>query len=147
LFAAAAAGRLSTPDEIERQARRLLKSPEAGEAIRDFHRQWLSFDRLPEASKDPVAFPGFTPELAQLMLRQTEDFVTSLFQGQAGDGKLESLFTSNLVFVDDRLARIYGLADVPAGGAVVRLDPRERAGILTQAAFLTAAASPDDSSI
>jgi hypothetical protein len=62
-----------------------------------------------------------------------------------GDGKLATVFTTNKSFVDANLAKVYGL---PAGGAALApatLNASERAGILTQAAFLTAHANADES--
>jgi hypothetical protein len=136
LFAEVDAGRLTTPDQIEAQARRMLGDPKAKDAIADFHLQWLYVDGLPkEPPKDPQ-FTTYTPALVTAMLKETADFANQIF---SGGGSLDKLLTSSAPVSDPALAKLYGTT---AGGTP---DPTQRAGILTQASFLAMHATATDS--
>jgi len=130
LFAEVDAGRLSTPEQIEAQARRMLKDPKVKDAIADFHLQWLYVDGLPkEPPKDPK-FTAYTPQLVTAMLSETAGFANEVF---ASDGKLERLLTGTWTPGDPALAKLYGT-----------MDPAQRAGVLTQASFLAMHANAGD---
>jgi len=142
-FAAADADKLSTPAGIEAEARRLLKDGKAKQAISDFATQWLGVADLRSAPKDPKAFPAFTPALADSMAAETATFAASVLID--GDGSLKSLFTSSKSFVDANLATLYGMTGVTSTTPVpMMLNAAQRAGILTQASFLTQQANPDE---
>jgi hypothetical protein len=137
LLAAAAAGTLSTPDQIDTQARRLLATPRARAAIANFGEQWLDLEHLdlPSVAKDPTAFPQWNPALESAMHTEVDMFVTSNILD--GDGKLSSLLTSNQTWVNGPLASIYGINPPSASGFTqVTLDPTHRAGLLTLSALL-----------
>jgi hypothetical protein len=130
LFAEVDAGRLSTPEQIEAQARRMLKDPKVKDAIADFHLQWLYVDALPkEPPKDPK-FTAYTPQLVTAMLDETAGFANEVF---ASDGKLEHLLTATWTPGDPALAKLYGT-----------MDPAQRGGVLTQASFLAMHANAGD---
>jgi hypothetical protein len=146
LFTAAAARALQTPEQLEGQARRLLADPRAADLVGDFHAQLLQAADLPLLQKDPSF--GYSEALAQSMLTELRLFTSGLIVGANARGTLEELFTSTSTFADAGLARIYGLADAPVTGlAPVKLDPTQRAGILTQTAFLAGNAESDDPSV
>ena len=109
LFAAADAGRLGTPAELERQARRMLKDPRAREGVAEFFVQWLDLGHVPELRKNRKAFKQFSPELARSMLDETRDYVSDLML--EGDGRLTTLLTSRATAVSEPLARLYGLPE------------------------------------
>jgi hypothetical protein len=144
LFAAAARGDLSTPQGLEKIARRMLDTPRAQEALNDFISQWLRFDRLLTASKDRRKFPLYTRETAMAMTEEARTFVSDLVWN---DRDFMTLFTANYGHVSLELASIYGVAapakdfdrvPFPAGS--------ERAGILGQGLFLALTSKPDDTS-
>jgi hypothetical protein len=145
LFDAAAGNRLSTPAQIEAEARRLVKDPKAKDAFVDFFVQWLGVNNLTEANKNTALFKGFTPAVLQSMLGETREFVSNLVL--RGDGKFETLLTSTASFVDQNLAaNVYKMTGVTGPNfRPATLDATQRAGLLTQAAFLTAHATTDES--
>ena len=63
LFAAAEASQLATPEQVSRQATRLMTQPRFRETVGNFHDQWLALGELRTAEKDPKLFPAWTPEL------------------------------------------------------------------------------------
>ena len=92
LFAAAAANKLSTPDQIEAEARRMIKDPRTVDTLAEFFVQWLDATGLPDAKKSPDLYKNFTPQLVQAMLNETREFAADLLL--KGDGRLETLLTS-----------------------------------------------------
>jgi hypothetical protein len=145
LLDAAAAGKLTAPDDVRRAARRLLADARAVDGIRSFHRQWLDLRELDTKSKDPVLYPAFTPELKRAIVEETLRFsANAVLQG--GD-TVATLLTSNRTFVNAPLAKLYGVAP-PAGEgfALVDLPPRERSGLLTQASVMAVLASVEEAS-
>jgi hypothetical protein len=144
LFAAADADALKTPEQIALQARRLLADERARQGLTDFHLQWLEIGNLIQTPKDD-SVKNFSPAVAQSMLNETRDFVSSVFQGAKATGSLETLLTSSSSVIDGNLAKIYGTGGGGADPQPVSFDPAQRSGILTQAAFLTAHADTGDS--
>jgi hypothetical protein len=144
LFAAADADALRTPEQIALQARRLLGDERARQGLTDFHLQWMEIGNLIQTPKDD-SVKNFSPAVAQSMLNETRDFITSVFQGPGATGTLETLLTSTHSVVDGNLAKIYGVGGNGADPQPVTFNPAERAGILTQAAWLTAHADTGDS--
>jgi hypothetical protein len=139
LFAAAEANKLQTPDQIESEARRMLKDPKTADTLAEFFVQWLDATGLPDNKKNPELYKGYTPQLVQAMLKETREFASDLLM--KGDGRLQSLLTSPKGFVDAGLAAVYkaGTATGPTA-----LNEAQRAGILTQATFLAAHAKADE---
>jgi hypothetical protein len=145
LLDAAAAGRLSTREQVAQQAQRMLKEPRARVATNVFYERWFGLHELDNANKDPQLFPEFTRELRDSMRAETVRFVDHVVW--EADGKLATLLSAPVSFVDARLAALYG---VPAPGGQglerVSLDPAERAGIVTQASFLAGFSKMDETS-
>jgi hypothetical protein len=143
LFAAAAANKLATPDQIEAEARRMIKDPRTVDTLAEFFVQWLDATGLPDAKKSPDLYKNFTPQLVQAMLNETREFAADLLL--KGDGRLQTLLSSPRTFVDAGLAGVYKAAGVT--GATLQpttLDREQRAGILTQATFLATHAKADE---
>jgi hypothetical protein len=140
LFAAADAGKLATPAEIAEQARRMLKDAKARDTVASFQAQWLELDRLSEIERDPKTYPEFSDALLQAMREEAVAFATHVLAD--GDGRLETLLAAPFSFLNEPLARVYRVSGVTGTALVKRdLDPRQRAGVLTQTALLTAGAN------
>jgi hypothetical protein len=143
LFTAAKNGTLNSPDDIAREARRLLASDRAKAGVQDFFIQWLELQNLSDLAKAPD-FTLFTPQLVQAMGQESRDFIANLFFGAKATGKLEALLTSPTSTIDANLAKLYGVTGFTGTGTkTMDLDATKRAGIFTQAGFLTAKAEPD----
>lgn len=146
LFTLAGDGTLADGTVLSAQVERMLSDAKAATTIGLFHRQWLALEDLPSKDKDAVAFPAYGDALVDAMLQETSMF--SDYVVRKGDGLLKTLLTSNLAFPQAGLFKLYGVAQ-PAGfsvGSSVLLNPNERAGVLTQAAFLARNAHRDQSS-
>jgi hypothetical protein len=146
LFAAAKDGHLNTADDAAREARRLLNDDRAKAGLQDFFLQWLELGNLGDMPKDPMLYSQYSPELAASMTQEAREFVNGLFFGGKATGSLEGLLTSNKSFIDAGLAKLYGVNNVTGSGMQpADLDAAKRAGIFTQAGFLTAKADADAS--
>ncbi|MFV8751745.1 DUF1592 domain-containing protein [Nannocystaceae bacterium ST9] len=149
LFEAADADELRTPAQIEAQARRMLATPRAREAVKNFHRQWLHLDdiqpRISANGKNLDVYPDYYPGLPMLWQRETEAFIDYAVFEQGAN--VEALFTASYTMMNEELADFYGVTG-PTGIEFVRvdLDPGRYSGFLTQAGLLALLAKPDRSS-
>jgi hypothetical protein len=148
LFEAARSGALTTPAQIEAQARRLLATPGARESLRRFVSQWLDVDRLSSVPKDGVTFPAFTPAVRASMRGEFDHYVDAVLSRRGAT--LVELLTSPFTFVDPTLAAFYGLtpegaADAQGFRRAAMLEP-QRLGVLGLGAVQTTHARPNSSS-
>ncbi len=131
LLQSAEASSLTAPVARVELARKMLTDPRAKRGMRDFFEQWLEL-RAPNALQKG----GASPDLVAAMLGEAERFVEIAATSRQ---PLGSLFTSTATVVDSNLAPLYGIAPPPAGSwSQVQLDPKLRAGFLTQPGFLAA---------
>jgi len=131
LFAAAAAGELATPAQIEAQARRLLSDPK-GTRLLDYFEQWLDTDTLTDIVRDTSVYPNLDPTLPALLQGETRAFAADLL---TSGGTFDALFTAPYTFANAALATHYGLSG-PATSTYERVDAPGRAGVLTQGMLL-----------
>jgi len=143
LFEAADGDGLATPEQIALQARRMLDDEKAKMGLTDFHLQWSEIGDLVKIPKDD-SIKDYNADVAQAMIDETRDFVTSTLLGK-GPGTLQALLTSSQTIADARLAKIYGATASGTGPQPLGLDPKQRAGIFTHLAFLSAKADTGDS--
>jgi hypothetical protein len=146
LLDAAAAGGLTTEQDIATQVDRLLAAMPARESVSSFFADWLkmSGEAISARDKDVQTYPEFQADLQAAMATETEKFVTSvLFDG---DGTLQSLLTSPATQLNGPLAKLYGVAGVTGDAFVpTNLNAAQRSGLLTRAAFLSVAGAADGS--
>lgn len=131
----AAAGRLSTRDQVRTQATRMLNDVKARRAMWNFHRQWLGLERLmldEHTVRTPEIDPSWTAASQQAALAETQAFVEHVM---AEEGTLAALLTSRRAWLDAESARLYGVTTVQPGQETV-LDGTQRSGVLTRVAFL-----------
>ncbi|GAB4567028.1 MAG: DUF1588 domain-containing protein [Haliangiales bacterium] len=142
LFAAAEAGTLTSPEEIEAQARRMLDDPKSRSMIERFTVQWLGTDQIGVVPKDSAAYPELTGEVRAAMDRETRDFVADVV---LSGGTFSDLMQAQ-VAAEGVLAELYAS---PGDGASEDLDAAaedDRSGLLTLGAVLTTHARPNASS-
>jgi Protein of unknown function (DUF1592)/Protein of unknown function (DUF1588)/Protein of unknown function (DUF1587)/Protein of unknown function (DUF1585)/Protein of unknown function (DUF1595)/Ca-dependent carbohydrate-binding module xylan-binding len=145
LFAAAKAGTLHEPEQIEAQVMRMLDDERAQALVANFAGQWL-YSRAVEPGivKDATFFPNYDAELLTSMRTEMEMFFSSFV---TEDRSLRELLTANDSFVDARLAALYGLpAPEGEGFGPVSLEGAHRRGVLTMAGLMTVLSHPDQTS-
>ena len=145
LLGAAARGELSAPGELERQVRRMLADERSQALVDNFVGQWLLLRNLPSAAPDPSAFPAFDENLREAFERETRLFVESMFRE---DRSVVDLLRANYTFLNERLARHYGVPNV-YGSHFRRVtfgEDEPRGGLLGQGSFLTVTSYPNRTS-
>ncbi|REK17929.1 MAG: DUF1592 domain-containing protein [Planctomycetota bacterium] len=140
LFTLARLGLLRKGEHLERQVRRMLADPKADALVENFGVQWLQLRNLAIASPDAEEFPGFDESLRRSMRRETELFFASVMRE---DRSVLDFIDGDFTFVDERLARHYGMDDVKGEEfRRVSLEPQRRGGVLTHGSVLTVTSNP-----
>ncbi len=131
----AAEGELSEPDVLEAQVQRLLDDDRSEALATRFAAQWLRLDDLDKVHPDRLLFPDFHQQLADDLRRETEMFFHGLVQN---DASIFDLYTADYSYMNERVARHYGIDDV-VGDAFRRVEYPDgrRRGILGHASILT----------
>lgn len=144
LLDSAASGRLDTVAGIEAAARRLLDSPKAQPALREFVGQWMRYDRVLSTIRSRRHYPEFNDELAGAMIEETSRLFDHLVWNNEN---FMEFFTADYSFVSSGLAALYEV-DTPEAefGRVGFPADSGRAGVTGQATFLTLTSKPDDTS-
>jgi hypothetical protein len=130
LLDAAASGRLSSREQVTRQAERMVMDPKTRDKVREFLLQWLKVDQVPDVSKDPKEFPGFDETIASDLRTSLDLFLDDVVWGETSD--FRQLLLSDELYLNGRLAQFYG-ADLPPDAPFQKVSQGagERAGILT----------------
>jgi mono/diheme cytochrome c family protein len=134
LLTVAAAGRLSAPGALQAQALRMLQDRRASALVRNFALKSLDLDSLGDVVPDPNLFPTFNENLRRDMATEINSFVSSIL---LEDRNVGDLLTANHTFLNDRLARHYGITNVfgPQFRRVALADSR-RWGLMGKGAVL-----------
>ena len=102
-------GKLHQPAVLERQTRRMLADPKARSLVTNFANQWLFLRELKNANPDVTIFPDFDDNLRQAFQRETELLFESVMRE---DRSVVDLLDSDYTFVNERLARHYGIPNI-----------------------------------
>ena len=109
LLDVAARGRLKEPAVLSQQVRRMLADGKATRWMNDFVGQWLQVRNLQAMEPDPNIFPDFDDNLREAMIKETALF----FESQVRDDQpVQDLLQSNYTFLNQQLARHYGVDNV-----------------------------------
>ena len=136
LITVATQGRLSQPAALEQQVRRMLRDPRSDALVTNFAQQLLYLRNLPATSPDGVFYPNWDNELRQSLKRESELFFESIIRE---DRSILDLLDADHTFVNERLARHYGIPNVyGARFRRVTLPPEMdyRRGLLGKGSFL-----------
>jgi hypothetical protein len=136
LITTASQGRLSQPRVLEQQVRRMLADPRADALVSNFAQQLLYLRNLPATAPDGVFYPNWDDELRQSVKRESELFFESILHE---DRNILDLLDANYTFVNERLARHYGIPNVYGSRfRRVTLPPEMdyRRGLLGKGSFL-----------
>ena len=128
-------GELSQPDELERQARRMLADPRSGNLASNFAGQWLQLRNLVSVSPDGRLYPDFDDNLRQAFREETERFFDSVLRE---DRSVLDLLKADYTFLNERLAKHYGIPGVYGTRfrRVALSEESKRGGLLRQGSIL-----------
>ncbi len=141
LLAAAAAGELAQPAVLEREVRRMLADAKADALVANFAAQWLGLRQLDTLSPASSEFDG---NLRQAFRKETELLFASVLRE---DSSVVDLLSADYTFVDERLARHYGIPNV-RGSRFRRIELADgaRRGLLGHGSILTVTSAPNRTS-
>jgi mono/diheme cytochrome c family protein len=139
-------GQLSNPATLDKETRRMLADPRAVDAlVNNFAAQWLNLRRVQEVVVDPERYPNYDLSLLQAFQRETELFVGSTIKE---DRSVVDLLNANYTFVNERLARHYGITGIYGSRfrRVTLPNHEQRGGLLAEGALLATTSYPDRTS-
>jgi len=141
----AIAGKLKDPVILEKQVQRMLSDARSEALVNNFADQWLYIRNLQSIIPDARAFPDFDDNLRQAMRRETELFFESIMRENRS---VLDLLSANYTFVNERLAKHYGIPNVyDSYFRRVNFDSNSaRGGLLGQASILTVTSYADRTS-
>jgi mono/diheme cytochrome c family protein len=145
LLEAATAGRLKAPNELARQARRMLADPRSRALVDNFAGQWLRLRNLRDQGRESAEYPEFDENLREAFRRETELFVESTLRE---DRSVVDLLSANYTYVNERLARHYGIPGI-LGDRFRRVTfgtDHPRGGLLGQGSVLMVTSHPNRTS-
>ncbi len=145
LLALADAGQLADPEILDAEVRRMLADARAEALVRNFALPWLNVDDLDAVEPDVQIFGfEFTPALREAFATEIELFVSSIL---LGDVNVRELLTAEHSYLNERLARHYGVASVVGPQfRRVALDDPSRHGLLGKGAVLLSTSYGDRTS-
>jgi cytochrome c5 len=138
-------GRLRAPGVLEAQVRRMLADPRARRSLVDnFASQWLVVRNVDSITPNTDLFHEFDENLRSAMKKETQLFIEDQVRA---DRAIPDLLSANYTFLNERLARHYGIPNVYGDSfRRVGLDGTPRGGLLGQASLLTVTSYPDRTS-
>jgi len=140
LFTLAGKNELRKPEVLEAQIKRMLKSPKAKSLSENFAGQWLQLRLLKTLTPDKGIFPTWDDALKAAMGREAEAFFEYIV---ANDRSVMEFLDADYAFVNDRLAKHYGLPSITGGEfRQVKLPDGRRGGVITMGSTLTVTSNP-----
>jgi hypothetical protein len=137
-------GKLNDPAVLEQQVKRMLADPRADALVSNFAGQWLFLRNVQSVSPNEDDFPNFDDNLRQAMRRETELFFASIMRE---DRNVLDLLNADYTFVNDRLAKHYGIPNIYGSQfRRVTITDENRKGLLGQASILTVTSQPNRTS-
>jgi Protein of unknown function (DUF1592)/Protein of unknown function (DUF1588)/Protein of unknown function (DUF1585)/Protein of unknown function (DUF1595)/Protein of unknown function (DUF1587) len=134
LIDVAAAGKLSAPGMLEKQTKRLLADARAEALGSRFAAQWLRLQDVDKVKPDPNFYPNFDDNLAEMMRHETELFFSHLVRE---DRSILDLYRADYTFINERLARHYGIPGVAGNDfRKIQYPDARRRGVLGQGTML-----------
>lgn len=144
LLGLAESGQLRQPGGLRRQIARMLADPRARALASNFVGQWMEIRNLDTVQPDPKKFPDWNAELREAMMTETTLFFEHILKE---DRSISEFLKSDYTFLNEQLARFYGIAGVNGPEfRKVALTTEQRGGILSQASVLTVSSYPNRTS-
>jgi cytochrome c551/c552 len=140
LLNVAAQGKLKEPTVLQQQVKRMMADPKADALVTNFASEWLFLRNLQSVNPASDDFPNFDENLRNAFLKETQLFVGSVMRD---DRNVLDLLNANYTFVNERLAKHYGIPDIYGSQfRRVTLTDEARRGLLGQGSILTVTSYP-----
>jgi hypothetical protein len=137
-------GKLKDPAILEQQVKRMLADQRSRALVDNFAEQWLFLRNLKNSAPNLDTFPDFDDNLREAMKEETKLFFSSIIHE---DRNVMDLLTADYTFVNERLARHYGIPNVYGSQfRRIKITDEARRGLLGQASILTITSYPNRTS-
>ncbi|MGA3235771.1 MAG: DUF1592 domain-containing protein [Bryobacteraceae bacterium] len=145
LLDVASQGKLRQPGVLEQQVRRMLDDPRSESLVTNFAEQWLYLRDLDAKKPNEILFADFDESLRDAFRRETDLFLDSVLRSNRS---VLELLSANYTFVNERLAKHYGIPNVHGSDfrRVTFPPDSPRGGLLGQGSILTITAYPNRTS-
>ena len=144
LFKLAATKELSKPAVLDAQVKRMLADPRAASLATNFSMKWLGLDGIEGIKPDQQIYTSFNDQLKRDLVTEAQTFIQSVL---LENRPLVELLTSDQTYLNDRVARHYGITDVTGSQfRWVKLTDKTRFGLLGKGAVLIKTSYPDRTS-
>ncbi len=132
----AAQGQLHSPPVLEREIQRMLRDERSRSLVTNFAEQWLFVRDIEAKQPDGLLFPDFDESLRTAMHKETDLFLDSVLRGNRS---ILDLLTADYSFLNERLAKHYGIPNVHGSNfrKVTFPSGSPRGGLLGQGSILT----------
>jgi hypothetical protein len=138
-------GTLTDPAVLTQQVRRMLRDPRSRSLVDSFATRWLELNKLSGLVPDSAVYPEFDENLRDAMKQETQLFIASQLHE---DRSVLELLTANYTFLNERLAKHYGIPDVYGNHfRRVTFTDGSRGGLLGQASVLAVTSYPNRTSV
>jgi Protein of unknown function (DUF1592)/Protein of unknown function (DUF1588)/Protein of unknown function (DUF1585)/Protein of unknown function (DUF1587)/Protein of unknown function (DUF1595)/Planctomycete cytochrome C len=129
-------GKLRQPGVLEQQVRRMMADPRSSSLVTNFAEQWLYLRDIEAKRPNEILFPDFDESLRSAFRQETDRFLDSVLRGNAS---VLELLSANYTFVNERLAKHYGIPNIhgPEFHRVTFPPGSPRGGLLGQGSLLT----------
>ena len=134
-------GHLTDPVQLEAQVHRMLADSRSRSLVDDFAVQWLHLRNLEDVKGDPVPFPDFDDNLVEAFYEETTRFLSSTLRE---DRSILELLDADYTFVNERLARHYGIQGIYGSRfrKVIVPNLEQRGGLLGHGGLLAISSYP-----
>ena len=140
LFQLAAKGEVRKPVVLQVQIKRMLRDKKSVALTENFAGQWLMLRNIRTLTPDKETYPNWDEALRSSMIRETELFFEHIVKN---DRKVTEFLDADYTFINDRLAKHYGIAGVRGSEfQQVKLQSQQRGGLVSMASFLTVTSNP-----
>jgi len=139
----AAKGRLSLPGAVEKQTKRLLASAESETLSTRFATQWLRLNDVEPMLPDAILYPYYDHTLGEAFVRETQLFFDSIVRE---DRSVLDLLTADYTFVNERIAKHYGIPNITGTDFRRVPAPEHRRGLFGQGSVLVLTSVADRTS-
>jgi hypothetical protein len=141
LLSLAEKGALKDHIIMQQQIKRLMADPRSQSLVTNFAGQWLFLRNMARVLPDPLAFPDFDINLREALQKETELLVESMLRE---DRSIVDLLDSDYTFVNERLARHYGIEGIYGSEFQrIKITDERRKGLLGQGSILTVTSYPN----
>lgn len=135
IYDLATSGQLADPEKRTGEMYRMVQDPRSRFKLKSFLHHWLETKDVDQVSKDQELFPEFDANVAVDLKTSLDLYLDEVIWSEKSD--FRQLFQADYLYVNNRLAKFYGLEASETGFQKVSVDAEHRSGVLTHPYLMT----------